>query len=742
MPTLTLPTNSSTPTVTAIPTAVVTPTASGTSTGTPTLSPSSTPTPIPTLTATETPTPTATATETPTPTATATETPTATATATETPTATATATETPTPTPTPAPPMVVSTIPVDAAIGVSVGSAVSATFTAAMNAATLDGTTFTVTGPGGVSVAGSVAYDGPSDTATFAPSSALAPNVTFIATITSGAEDLAGDALASDYVWSFTTRAPTVTFTTPAKSATGVPLNQQIGATFSEAMDDASITTTTFTLTGPGATPVAGSVSYVAGGSAARFVPSAPLVDETVYTATITTGATDAAANPLVSDFVWSFTTGAAPRAIHPNVTSENPPDGSTAIPVNTQLTASFSEWMDPSTLDASTFTLQGPGMTPVSGAVSYADGGATASFAPAGNLADSTTYTATITIGATDTTGSSLLSDFLWTFTTGAALDTLGPTVSFTNPAASQASVCLNQSVNATFSKSMDPATINSANFTVTGPGVALVTGTVSYDPVNFIATFTPQVELAANTQFVATLTSAVKDTAGNALAGNLEWSFTTGATSTASCQATVALGAAGTFAVLAGSTATNGGLTIVTGDIGVSPGTAVTGFPPGIQNGTMYDGDPVAAQAKADLATAISDATGRSSPVLLPAEIGGLTYTPGLYLAAAALGITTGNLTLDAQGDASAVFIFQIGSTLTTSASNQIILTGGAKPANIFWLVGSSATLGTDSIFGGNILSAVSITVNSGVTLNGRLLTQSGAITLVTDDLTLPGP
>ncbi len=624
-----------------------------------------------------------------------------------------------------------------------VSSAVSASFSTAMDAATLDATTFTVTGPGGVGVAGTVAYDAPTNTATFTPSSSLAPNVTFTATITTGAEDAAHDALASDFVWSFTTLAPTVTFTTPANGATGVPLNQNVTATFSEAMDQTTINTTTFTLTGPDASPVSGNVSYVANGSAAIFAPTDALAGSTTYTATITTGATDTTTNPLVTSFVWSFTTGAAPVAIHPDVTSEAPPvDGSVLVPINTRLTATFSEAMEPATIDATTFTVQGPGITPVSGAVSYADGGATATFAPAGNLADSTTYTATITTGATDTAGNALLNDFVWTFTTGTASDTIIPTVLSTNPAAAETSVCLNQSVNATFSKAMDPTTINSANFTVTGPGVSLVTGTVSYDPVNFIATFTPQSELAANTQFVAMIATGVKDTAGNALASNFVWSFTTGATSTPSCQATVPLGAAGTFAVLAGSTATNSGLTMVIGDIGVSPGTAVTGFPPGIQNGTMHDGDAVAAQAKVDLATAISLATDRSNPGLLPIEIGGLTYTPGVYMAGAALGITTGNLTLDAQGDANAVFIFQIGSSLTTSTSNQIILAGGAKPANIFWLVGSSATLGGGSIFQGNILSAVSITVNSGATINGRLLAQSGAITLLTNAVTIPGP
>jgi hypothetical protein len=156
-------------------------------------------------------------------------------------------------------------------------------------------------------------------------------------------------------------------------------------------------------------------------------------------------------------------------------VTSDIPVDGSISIPVNTLLTASFSEAMDPATIDATTFTLQGPGSTPVSGSATYADGGATASFAPAANL--------------------------------------------------------------------------------------------------------------------------AVKDMAGNQLASAFVWSFTTGPGSSSSCQLTVPLGSAGTFAVLAASTATNGGLTMVTGDIGVNPGTAVTRFPPGIQNGSMYDGGPVAA-------------------------------------------------------------------------------------------------------------------------------------------------
>ena len=208
-------------------------------------------------------------------------------------------------------------------------------------------------------------------------------------------------------------------------------------------MDQTTINMTTFTLTGPDASPVSGNVSYVANGSVAVFAPTAALAGGTTYTATITTGATDTTANPLVSNFVWSFTTGAAPVAIHPDVTSEVPVDGSTLVPLNTLLTASFSESMDPATIDATTFTVQGPGITPVSGAVSYADGGATATFAPAVNLADNTTYTATISTGATDTTGNALLNDFVWTFTTGIASDSTNPTVLSTNPAAAVTSMC-----------------------------------------------------------------------------------------------------------------------------------------------------------------------------------------------------------------------------------------------------------------------------------------------------------
>ncbi len=212
---------------------------------------------------------------------------------------------------------------------------------------------------------------------------------------------------------------------------------------------------------------------------------------------------------------------------------------------------------------------------------------------------------------------------------------------------------------------------------------------------------------------------------------------------------QAPVALGAAATFAVLGGSTVTSAGNTIVNGDLGVSPGTAVTGFftvdaGPGIVNGTIYNATPgPAATAQGDLATAYNDAAGRTvGAIIVAGNLGGQTLAPGLYKSTSSLEISSGDLTLDAQGDANAVFIFQMASTLTTTAGRQVILAGGAKAANVFWQVGSSAMLGTTSIFKGNILALAAITVTTGATLDGRALALTDAVTLDANTVTIPAP
>ena len=206
---------------------------------------------------------------------------------------------------------------------------------------------------------------------------------------------------------------------------------------------------------------------------------------------------------------------------------------------------------------------------------------------------------------------------------------------------------------------------------------------------------------------------------------------------------QAPVLLGAASNFVILAGATVTNTGATSVTGDLGVSPGSTVTGFPPGTVNGAMHKADPAAAQAKIALTAAFNDAAGRTvAPVSVAGNLGGQTLTPGLYKSTSSLAISSGDLTLDAQGNANGVFIFQMGSTLTTTAGRKVILSGSAKASNIFWQVGSSATLGTTSTFKGNILADQSITMNTGATLDGRVLTRIGAVTLDANTITRPAP
>jgi hypothetical protein len=205
----------------------------------------------------------------------------------------------------------------------------------------------------------------------------------------------------------------------------------------------------------------------------------------------------------------------------------------------------------------------------------------------------------------------------------------------------------------------------------------------------------------------------------------------------SAAAAQPTVGLGTASAFAVLAGSTVTNTGPTVVNGDIGVSPGTAITGFPPGTGTGTIHSADAVAGQAQSDTTTAYNDAASRTPAVTVSGDLGGLTLTSGVYKSGSSLGLT-GDVTLDAQGDSSAVFIFQAGSTLTTASSSRVVLANGADACNVFWQIGSSATLGTNSSFKGTILALTSITLTTGVTVDGRALARNGAVTMDTNTVT----
>jgi hypothetical protein len=522
--------------------------------------------------------------------------------------------------------------------------------------------------------------------------------------------------------------------TVVGNAGTGWPISGDVAAAFSEPMDPLTITSNTFLLK-QGTTVVPGVVSYA--GVTAVFNPAANLLPLTVYTATVTTGATSLTGTALPADFSWTFTTGVTVDTIQPLVGATVPVNGASGVPINAVVTVAFSEAMNPLTLAPVSFTLTQGGAA-VAGVVSYV--GVTATFTPSALLASSTVYTATVTAAAQDLAGNPLAFNTSWSFTTGVNLDTTAPTITTTVPANGATAVPINQSINVSFSEAMNPLTLTTASLKVAGPSGALLPGIVSYALPSHIATLIPALPLASNTTYTATVTSAAKDVAGNAFAG-LSWSFATGVTPVG--QLPVAFGAATTFAVLAASTVTSTGATRINGDLGLSPGTSVTGFGPGIVNGTVHAADSAAALAQLALTIAYNDAASRTvGSHLVAGNLGGQTLGPGLYTSTSSLAIDAGDLTLDAQGDVNAVFIFQMGSTLTTISGRQVILAGGAKAANVFWLVGSSATLGTSSVFRGNILAQASITATTGAVIEGRLLARTAAVTLDTNIVTLPTP
>jgi len=197
------------------------------------------------------------------------------------------------------------------------------------------------------------------------------------------------------------------------------------------------------------------------------------------------------------------------------------------------------------------------------------------------------------------------------------------------------------------------------------------------------------------------------------------------------------VDLGTAGTYSVLGGQTVTNTGPSVLSDNVGVSPGTAITGFPPGVALGDTHSADAHALQAQSDLTIAYNDAAGQAPDESVSGDLGGLTLEPGVYNASSSIGLT-GTVALDAQGDPDAVFVFQVGSTLTTASASTVALLNGAQACNVFWQIGSSATLGTNSTFVGTIMALTSISVTTGTTVDGRALARNGSVTLDSDVFT----
>ena len=634
------------------------------------------------------------------------------------------------------PPTVISTDPFNNETNVVLDKTITATFSTAMDASTINGTTFTLY-RGVTPVTGVVTYVG--TTASFKPTNNLIAGAIYTATITTGAENVAGTPLAENYVWTFSTGAvipPTVISTDPFNNETNVLLNKTITATFSTAMDPTTINGTTFTLY-RGVTPVTGVVTYV--GTTASFKPTTNLVAGAIYTATITSGAKNVAGTPLAENYVWSFTTEIANP---PTVISTDPANNANNVQLNKIITATFSTAMDPTTINGLTFTLH-RGATPVTGVVTYV--GTTASFNPTNNLVAGAIYTATITTGAKNVAGTPMVENYVWSFTTEIANP---PMVISTDPVNNANNVSLNKIISAVFSEPMDQSTINGLTFTLY-LGNTPITGMVTYS--NSTAYFTPTENLVSGTTYTARITTGAKNLAGTPLSNDYVWTFTT---RDPLGPAVVDLGSVARFGIIAGvGVSNNAGFSQIRNmDVGISPGvrSSVTGFPPAIiVNGAIYASDDISppgiaamlTQAKQDLTDAYNFAanTTTPAPILVSGDIGGTTLAPGVYKTNSTLLIQSGDLTLDAQGDANAVWIFQIASGFTTigGAGGNVILSGGAQAKNVFWQTGSSATIGDFTAFKGNILALTSVTMNSGATADGRMLCINGAVVMTNTNI-----
>jgi len=665
-------------------------------------------------------------------------------------------------------PIVISTDPINLATGVVLNKVVAATFSVPMDYLSLNATTFTLK-QGTTTVAGTVSYSG--TTASFTPAGLLLPGTEYTGTITTGAKSLAGIPLADNFEWKFTTGvSPTVIATNPINLATGVVLNKIVSATFSVPMDYLTITGTTFTLK-QGNSVVAGVVTY--NGTTASFTPTSDLSPGLVYTGTITTGAKSLLGVPLAANYVWTFTTGGSPT-----VTSTSPANLATGVALNKIVTATFSLPMDPMTINGTSFTLK-QGTDVLTGTVSY--NGTTASFTPSVNLIAGTVYTGTITTGAKSLAGIPLANDYIWTFTTVAAS---APKIILTDPINKSTSVALNKTISATFDTPMDKETLVSPATTFTiMQGTTVIAGTVTYSSTT--ANFKPSVDLLFGTTYTAKVSTGAKNLAGTPIARDSVWTFTTlpeikplFSSIFGSFGGNAGITNQGIYTVINnGSIGTTAASTLITGfhdrtgdiytetplNIGNVTGRIYTDAPPPVifAAGGPYGGNAqtmaiaqAGLQAASDFYISISPANKPGGITLSTDELGGRTLAPGIYKSGSSYNITSLDLTLDAQGDPNAEWIFQVPSALTVgtpTGARSVILTGGAQAKNVYWYVGQAAVIN----YAGGGTMVGTIIANSGVTLsspgnstntavqtvlNGRAISLVSAVTMVNTIINVP--
>ena len=599
--------------------------------------------------------------------------------------------------------------------------------------------------------------------------------------------------------------APAVTAVAPAHNSTGVALNTTlITAAFSEPVSMTGPASFTLSCDAPCVSP-AGTVTLDPTQQLATLAlaPAATLAAATTYTATVSGATSLASGLALPSPYVWRFTTGVTADTTRPRVSFTVPatanPGPLTGVPTNTAIRAVFTEAMAPGTITAASFTVTcaAPCVSPA-GSVSYSLASKTAIFRPVAALAVGATYTATVTAAATDLARNQLAgnqaplpaaSNHVWTFTTAAPVAPGNVSVLSTRPAAGAANVCTTANINANFNVpsgfEMDPATVNAATFTVTGPALTPVVAAsvVLDDATGRMATFTPLAALTAGVTYSAVIkggAAGVKDLAipGNPMLASHAWSFTAVNCTVPPVPSAIVLGAAASFASYGGTAGmTNQGIdTVINGDIGTTAvSTGVTGFQDtggnvytvtplnkGVVNGSIYTYPPApgnaTSKAIADAALAAAQVAYNQLVAMPPGayagagELGLLTLAPGTYTSATSYQLTQGDLTLDAQGDPNAVFIFQMGSSLTVgitgpTGARSIVLKNGAQAKNVFWQVGTSATINGagGGFMKGTIIAQQAVTFSTAgnaklTVLDGRALSLISGVTMVNTHINLP--
>jgi fibronectin type 3 domain-containing protein len=428
-------------------------------------------------------------------------------------------------------PTVTQTVPQDGEASVSRLVKPKATFSRAMDPATVTSSSFTLRrASDGTLVPATVGYDAATASATLTPSSALAFNAAYTARLEATVKAADGTALAAPVTWTFTTQdavPPQVTSTFPADGATGISASVKPRATFSRSLDPATVNSSSFTLRAPGGALVPATVAYDDATRSAVFTPNAPLAFSTTYTARIETTVTSSDGVPLSSPVAWSFTTAPEPPPA-PTVTARTPAANATNVGVTTPVTATFSRDMDASTISTASFLLTGPsGAVPAS--VTYDAATRQARLTPSAPLAYSTQYAARLTTAVHASDGTPLAADDEWLFST--APPPPAPTVVGKTPADGSAYAARSTTVTATFSEPMDPATITSSSFRLLRPDGTAVDGSLTYAGGSNTATLTPSQLLAGGTDYTARLESTIKSASGIALAAPVSWTFTTAA-------------------------------------------------------------------------------------------------------------------------------------------------------------------------------------------------------------------